>query len=103
MSGKRERRNSCPRCGGLAGEPIKVWQLVSPFPDSKGRITITVMGVFQCEACGHRWRGVVSKIKTGGSSVEIEGASGGKRIGEEERREGYVIEIDLDELEEEEF
>lgn len=102
--GGRKRRNTCPSCGGEPGEPIKVWQLASPFPDSKGRITITVMGVFECKNCGYKWRGVVSKVKAGGSTVEIEGESGRKRIGgEEKEREGYVIEIDLDKLDEEDL
>jgi len=95
--------NKCPKCGSEVKEPLKIWQLVSPIPDAKGRITITVMGSFQCNNCGHRWRGVVSKIKAGGTSIDVESASGKRIVGEEreEKREGYVIEIDLEDLEEE--
>jgi predicted RNA-binding Zn-ribbon protein involved in translation (DUF1610 family) len=93
----------CPRCGTRV-EPSKTWQLVSPFPDSKGRITITVMGSFVCPECGHKWRGVVSKLKVGGEEVELETGSGRKaKLGaekKEEKREGVIFEIDIDEDEE---
>jgi len=90
----------CPRCGTRT-EPVKTWQLVSPFPDSKGRITITVMGSFVCPNCGHRWRAVISKIKVGGDEVEVEAgqkkASLKKEEPRQEKREGEVIEIDIEE------
>jgi len=73
-------------------------------PDSKGRITITVMGSFECPNCGHKWRGVVSKIKVGGEGVEVEAAGKKKEMkdkGGEARDVGEIIEIDLDDLEEE--
>ena len=94
----------CPKCGTRT-EPSKTWQLVSPFPDAKGRITITVMGSFVCPECGHRWRGVVSKIKVGGSEVEVESGKGAKAEikseKEKEERRGEIIEIDIDDLDEE--
>ncbi len=103
---KKHPPNICPYCGEKVEKPYKTWQLVSPLPDSRGRITITIMGMYQCSN-GHKWRAVVSKIKVGGEGeVEVEGAkgrkvlSGGKR---EERREGEVFEIDLSELDEEEL
>ncbi len=90
----------CPRCGTRV-EPSKTWQLVSPFPDSKGRITITVMGSFVCPECGYRWRGVVSKLKVGGEEVELETGSGSRaKLGtqkKEEKREGAIFEIEIDE------
>ncbi|AHC51640.1 Chromatin protein Cren7 [Sulfolobus acidocaldarius SUSAZ] len=94
----------CPNCGKKAEKPVKTWQLVSPLPDAYGRITITVMGSYECGNCGHKWKAVVSKIKAGGSSVEIEGKKGKKTIGEEkeDKREGEVIELDISDLDEEE-
>jgi predicted RNA-binding Zn-ribbon protein involved in translation (DUF1610 family) len=94
----------CPRCGTRT-EPVKTWQIVSPFPDSKGRITITIMGSFVCPKCGYRWRAVISKIKVGGESVEIETGKGAKatmqgKKEEEEKRRGEIIEIDIVEEEE---
>jgi len=88
----RRKRNpfTCPICGTRA-EPKKTWQLVSPFPDSKGRITVTIMGSFECPKCGHKWRGVVSKLKVGGEEPTERGG------GEEKREEGPVFEIDIDE------
>lgn len=90
----------CPRCGTRV-EPSKTWQLVSPLPDSKGRITITIMGSFVCPNCGYRWRAVISKIKAGGDEVELETSSGTKAVMSEdksgEKREGEVFEIDIDE------
>jgi len=46
---------------------------VAPLPDKKMRITITVMGMYQCPNCGHKFRGVVSKIKVGPGDVEVRG------------------------------
>ncbi len=79
----------CPRCGTRVKEPIKTWTLVSPIPDKKGRITITIMGLFKCPKCGYSWRAVIKKIKSEvGEPGEEEG----------EREPGEVIEIDLSEL-----
>ncbi len=94
----------CPKCGTRVEEPLKTWQLVSPMPDSKGRVTITVMGSFQCPNCGHKWRGVVSKLKVGGDEVEMEVGNKKKKMGGEKKEEtqesseGEVIELDLDEI-----
>lgn len=99
MARKRRDPYICPRCGTRT-EPVKTWQLVSPFPDSKGRITITVMGSFVCPNCGYKWRAVISKIKVGGNEVEVEAGAKKAAIKEEkptEKREGEVIEIDIDE------
>lgn len=92
----RQKKILCPVCGAEIEEPKKTWQLVAPIPDRKGRITITIMGSFKCPKCGHKWRGVVSKIKVGTSSVEV----GGKEIKEEEKRPPKVIELDLSDLDE---
>ena len=99
---KQQDIHACPVCGNRVEKPVKTWQLISPLPDSKGRITITVMGFFECSKCGNRWRGVVSKVKAGGSTVEISGKGGTKVVGEEEEKpsEPYTIEIDIDEEEE---
>lgn len=89
----------CPKCG-LDVQPEKTWQLISPLPDSEGRVTITIMGSFKCSNCSYRWRGVVSKIKAGGDHVEVEGSSS-KRVLEgkiKEKREGQIIEVDLSDL-----
>ena len=95
---KSENPFICPVCGTRV-EPKKTWQLVSPFPDSKGRITITIMGSFECPNCGHKWRAVISKIKVGADEVELEGVSG--KVAREKtptpKREGEIIEIDIDE------
>lgn len=93
----RKKKLACSRCGSENVEVVKTWQLVAPLPDKYGRITITVMGVVQCKQCGYKWRGVVSKLKVGGSGVEIEGT--GKKLGskEEERRVKEIV-LDLDDL-----
>lgn len=97
------RQVKCPRCGSSEVDVEKTWQLVSPFPDSQGRITVTVMGVMRCRSCGHRWRGPVSKLKVGGRSLEVEG-EGGRKVFEsgEEARPPKEIVIDLDDILEEE-
>ena len=86
----------CPKCGTLVEEPYKTWTLVSPIPDKAGRITITVMGAFECPNCGYKWRAVLSKMKTDG------GAAAGDE-GDTEEREGQIIEIDLEELKREQL
>ncbi len=98
MPRKKETKKKlvCPKCGSTDIEVLKTWQLVSPFPDRKGRITITVMGVVQCRRCGYKWRTVISKIKVGGSEVELEGAGGKKKLVEEEEEPRRVKEIVLD-------
>jgi predicted RNA-binding Zn-ribbon protein involved in translation (DUF1610 family) len=98
---KRKDPYVCPRCGTRVDQPVKTWQLVSPIPDSKGRITITVMGSFVCPNCGYKWRAVISKIKVGSEEFEVE--AGGKKAEiksekKEEKAQGEVIEIDLDEI-----
>ncbi|QKQ99317.1 chromatin protein Cren7 [Metallosphaera tengchongensis] len=103
---KQSDPDICPNCGTKAEKPIKTWNLVSPLPDAYGRITITVMGSYECSKCGHRWRTVVSKIRAGGSDVEVEGKKGVKKIGgekgAEKQEEGEVIELDLGDLDEDE-
>ncbi len=94
--------HECPACGTRAEKPLKTWQLVSPIPDAKGRITITVMGSFECPNCGYRWRGVVSKIKAGGGGIEVESTKGRKVLGEQEEKDrAFVIELDLSDIDEE--
>ena len=47
----------------LEVSPTKTWNLVSPLPDKKGRLTITIMGTYPCPHCGRRNISVVSKFK----------------------------------------
>ncbi|MCC6057444.1 MAG: ZPR1-type zinc finger protein [Desulfurococcaceae archaeon] len=99
----RTRSNVCPKCGTPV-EPGKTWQLVSPLPDSQGRVTITIMGSFECPNCGYKWRGVVSKMKVG-EDVEIEGLE--KKEPKRKQipskpKQGVVIELDLEDISSEE-
>lgn len=95
----RQKKPVCPRCGSEDIEVVKQWQLVSPLPDKYGRITITIMGVVRCKQCGNKWRDVISKIKVGGSGIEIEGKAGKKVVGEkEEPRRVKEIVLDLEDL-----
>ncbi len=90
-----KKMNKCPRCGSTNIDVVRTWQLTSPFPDRYGRITITVMGILKCRECNYQWRGVVSKLKVGGSGVEI----GEKKLGEEkEERRVKEIVLDLNEI-----
>ena len=67
----RGKVRTCPNCGvEVTTEPYKTWELVSPFPDKKMRITVTIMGMYECPNCGKRFRAVVSKIKVG-EDVEV--------------------------------
>lgn len=102
---RQQNPNVCPRCGSIVPSPKRTWQLVAPIPDSSGRITITVMGIYECPSCSYKWRAVVSKMKVGSDSIEIEGAKGKelKLAGEEkESRRSTIIEIDLKDIIEEE-
>ena len=60
----------CPECGAEVSEPYKTWELVAPIPDKKMRITITIMGMYQCPNCGKKFRAVVSKVKVGPEGAE---------------------------------
>lgn len=100
--GRSQEPNRCPSCGATDIKPERTWQLISPLPDARGRVTITIMGSYTCPSCGYKWRGVVSKIKAGGSDVEIESGGKGKRLDVGEENRGIVIEIDPEELEREE-
>lgn len=95
MPRRKEEKPKCPRCSSEEFDVNRTWQLVSPFPDSAGRITITVMGIMTCKNCGHSWRGVVSKIKVGDKGVVI-----GDKVLEEKKEERRVKEIviDIDDL-----
>ena len=94
----------CPTCGARVEKPEKTWQLISPLPDAYGRITITVMGSFVCPN-GHKWKAVISKIKAGGSGIEIEGKKGTKKIEtrKEEEDRGEIIELDLNDIDKEDL
>lgn len=97
--GNRESSgNICPVCG-TPTQPFKTWQLVSPLPDGQGRITITIMGSYQCPNCGHKWRGVVSKMKIG-ENIEIEGGKKQITLSKEgsKPRQSAIIELDLNEI-----
>ncbi|MEM2875798.1 MAG: chromatin protein Cren7 [Candidatus Bathyarchaeia archaeon] len=72
MPRRRVKQNLCPSCGEPAKEPYKTWELTAPLPDSEMRITITVMGMFECSKCGKKFKGVVSKLKVGEEKIEFE-------------------------------
>ncbi|MHA1590789.1 MAG: HTH domain-containing protein [Candidatus Njordarchaeales archaeon] len=72
MVGRGRRRIKCKNCGyeWMPNEvqPLKTWHLISPMPDKQGRITVTVMAVWECPKCGSRVRGVMAKTKIGEES-----------------------------------
>ena len=69
--GSMGKAKRCPECGTEVQEPYKTWELVAPFPDKKMRITVTIMGMYECPSCGKKFRAVVSKVKLGPGEVEI--------------------------------
>ncbi len=79
---------TCPVCGVRVTEPERTWTVVSPIPDSKGRVTITIMGSFRCPN-GHTWKAVIKKFKSGGEEEEEGGG---------EREPGEVITLDLSDI-----
>lgn len=81
----------CPACGSKNSEVEKTWTLVSPIPDRYGRITVTIMGVLHCNECGHTWKAPIQKMKTGGDEEAA-------KKGEEPKRQGQVIVLDLDDI-----
>lgn len=85
--GKKGDPFTCPVCGVRVTDPERTWTVVSPIPDSKGRVTVTVMGSFRCPN-GHTWKAVIKKFK-----------SGGEEEGEEAPPEpGEVITLDLSDI-----
>lgn len=71
MPKRRTRKNICPECGTDVEEPYKTWELVAPFPDKKMRVTVTIMGMYQCPECGKKFRAVVGKTKLGSEGIEL--------------------------------
>jgi len=69
MPRRKKKLIKCKNCGyewlPNEVEPEKTWNLVSPMPDKKGNITVTVMAVWICPNCGSKVKGVYSKIKVG--------------------------------------
>lgn len=67
---------SCKHCGQVVNPkdnpPSSTWTLTSPLPDKEGRITLTVMGSFDCPRCGKNIKAAMKKIK---SDDEISGKS----------------------------
>ncbi len=67
---------SCKSCGQVVNPkenpPSSTWTLTSPLPDKEGRITLTVMGSFDCPRCGKNIKAAMKKIK---SDDEISGKS----------------------------
>ena len=67
---------SCKSCGQAINPkenpPSSTWTLTSPLPDKEGRITLTVMGSFDCPRCGNNVIAALKKIK---SDDEISGKS----------------------------
>lgn len=67
---------SCKSCGQVINPkdnpPSSTWTLTSPLPDKEGRITLTVMGSFDCPRCGKNVKAAMKKIK---SDDEISGKS----------------------------
>lgn len=99
LNKKQRKSNTCPVCGTEVKEPEKTWNLISPFPDENGRLTLTVMGSYKCPKCGAKWKGVVSKIKVGNSGVEIEtGKVSKKVVASESDNRKEVIELELDDI-----
>lgn len=70
MSPTRKRKKkqiSCKKCGCIINPvetpPNKTWQLISPMPDKEGRVTLTIMGSFNCPECGASVRASLKKVK----------------------------------------
>ena len=67
---------SCKSCGQVVNPkehpPSSTWTLTSPLPDKEGRITLTVMGSFDCPRCGKNIKAAMKKIK---SDDEVSGKS----------------------------
>ncbi|AFH42126.1 hypothetical protein [Fervidicoccus fontis] len=99
MVKKEKKPNVCPRCGTEVPNPTKTWNFVSPLPDDKGRITITVMGSYKCPNCGYSWKAAISKLKVGGGEVEIDAGGKEKKIaGEAPKQKPEEIELDLEDI-----
>ena len=75
-SNEKEVAISCKSCGqGINPKehpPSSTWTLTSPLPDKEGRITLTVMGSFECPRCKKNVKAAMKKIK---SDEEVDGKS----------------------------
>ena len=86
---------SCKSCGQVVNPkehpPSSTWTLTSPLPDKEGRITLTVMGSFDCPRCGKNIKAAMKKIK---SDDEISGKSKKQILLEELQSQNSDIKID---------
>jgi predicted RNA-binding Zn-ribbon protein involved in translation (DUF1610 family) len=88
---------SCKSCGQVINPkehpPSSTWTLTSPLPDKEGRITLTVMGSFDCPRCHKNVKAAMKKIK---SDDELSGKS--KKDVLLETLQSASSDISLDEL-----
>jgi len=63
-------QNLCPNCGTPAKDLYKAWELIAPFPDIKGRIPLTIFGMYECPV-RQKIQGVASKAKLSAEGIEL--------------------------------
>jgi len=68
----------CPKCGGVAANPVKTWSMIGK-PNKLGEKFKLTMGLFECRRCGERFRKVVSqeRVSIKGMVEKIKGIEGG--------------------------
>lgn len=52
----------CPKCGVEAINPVKAWSMIGR-PSRVGEMLQLTMGLYECENCGAKFRGVLKKEK----------------------------------------
>lgn len=69
MSKKIEKKQKvCPKCGGKGIPTGKTWPLTSPMALMGGNIPI--MGTFECQECGKKFKKKVMDISIGEEEEE---------------------------------
>ena len=68
--GKKKKGKRCPDCGGKGTPTGKTWPLTSPMALMGGNLII--MGTFECEECGKKFRKKVKEMPLEGPEAKEE-------------------------------
>lgn len=67
---KKEATRPCPECGGKGVPTGKTWPLTSPMALMSGKLII--MGTFECQDCGKKFRKKMTEMPLGEEEEESE-------------------------------
>lgn len=67
---KKKKGKRCPECGGKGTPTGNTWPLTSPMALMSGKLII--MGTFECDECGNKFRKKVKEMPLEGPEAKEE-------------------------------